>query len=81
MPSPYKNAAPKTPRRTKEFFTFFGIGFLWLELIREAKAKMPPSPLSSARKTKMRYLTEITIMSDQKTRDKIPKMLSGVGGK
>ena len=38
----------------------------------------PPSPLLSARRISVTYLSETMIVSVQNTSDKMPKMLSGV---
>jgi hypothetical protein len=42
-------------------------------------AMMPPSPLLSARMTKVTYLSEITINSDQKISDSTPSTAIGCG--
>ena len=39
-------------------------------------ARIPPSPSLSARMTTVRYLTEITISSDQNTSERTPRMFS-----
>ena len=39
-------------------------------------AMMPPSPLLSARMTKIIYLSETMMISDQNTNDRMPIMLS-----
>ncbi len=41
---------------------------------------MPPSPRLSARMMKPMYLMLITMISDQKTSESTPKILSGVAG-
>ena len=44
------------------------------------RARMPPSPRLSARRTMARYLTEIVRMSAQKMRERTPRTFAGVGG-
>jgi hypothetical protein len=39
---------------------------------------MPPSPWSSARMMRIAYLTEMTMISDQKISDTMPRTASGV---
>ena len=46
--------------------------------MRRSNARMPPSPLLSARITTSRYFTEITSSSDQNIRDSTPSMSAGV---
>ena len=46
---------------------------------RAVSAMMPPSPLLSARITKRRYLTEMTMIRLQKMSESTPRMFSGVG--
>ncbi len=41
---------------------------------------MPPSPWLSARMMKAAYFTDTTPTRDQKIRDRMPRMLSGVMG-
>ena len=41
-------------------------------------ARMPPSPRLSARMTKTRYLSEMTMISDQKISESTPRTFSGV---
>ena len=41
---------------------------------------MPPSPRLSARSTSITYLSDTTIISDQKIADTPPRMFSGVSG-
>src|SRR5262245_32681982 len=45
---------------------------------RVVNASTPPSPLLSARRMMPTYLTEMTRASDQKDRDRVPRMLFGV---
>ena len=72
-PSPYRSAVPNTPSVTR-------MAPLRTVSPRRGKtiavrARMPPSPLLSARITNMRYLMEMMMMSDQNAREQIPNTL------
>jgi len=41
--------------------------------IRPRRAKIPPSPLLSASRIKTTYLILITMVSDQKIRERVPR--------
>ena len=47
--------------------------------MREVRARMPPSPLLSARITKPTYLIVMTTTSDQKTSESTPRTFASVG--
>ncbi len=70
MPSPYNNAVPNTPNETRmpalaTVRPRFGI-------TSAVSAKIPPSPLLSARMTNIRYLIEMMMTSDQKANEHTP---------
>ena len=50
------------------------------EVASASSAMMPPSPRLLARSTRVTYLSETTIISDQKIVETPPTMLSAVSG-
>lgn len=76
IPSPPRRDAPKSPRRTRS------IPERVFSAVRGSSsamsAKVPPSPLLSARITNVRYLKTITSVSAQKKSDRMPRMFASV---
>ena len=75
-PSPYSNAAPNRAANTTHTPERLSLR----PGTRANSAKMPPSPLLSARMMNDRYFTATTMMSDQKNSDKRPSTESCVTG-
>ena len=69
-PSPYRRAVPKTPSATRT--PARATRRCSRGRTRAVRARMPPSPLLSARITKNRYLTEMMMTSDQNAREQMP---------
>ena len=70
IPSPYKSAVPKIPRATRRpALAATGPRF---GMTSAVNARMPPSPLLSARITKSKYLMEMMMTKAQKASEQIP---------
>ena len=73
IPSPYKSAVPKMPSATRRP-ALAAIGPR-RGMTSAVRARMPPSPLLSARITKSRYFTEMMMTKAQNASEQIPYTL------
>ena len=72
-PSPKSRLVPISTR-IKSAKCFLDLGERMCSGINESNASIPPSPLLSARMTKVKYLSETTSIKAQKIMEAIPKI-------
>jgi len=77
IPSPKSRAAPKSPMNISRGRSIRCLGIILFT--RVVRARTPPWPWWSARRTKTMYLIETMIIKAQKIKDKTPRTWEGPG--